>query len=147
MLNDILVQCQKVSLGISHVDIQNCSCMCMEWLKRRDYMASRCSGPILNCQNHRKLHFSLLIPPRYCCLCSSLLRAFQIASSAPLFPISSLVRSWDVTCFVSKAFIRRKKPRKKKSACIHIPHCHCHCHSQPKEKTIHSSILYPYSRK
>ena len=43
--------CQKGSLNISRVGIQDYSFMCMKWSKKQVYIRSRCLGPISSCQN------------------------------------------------------------------------------------------------
>ena len=42
--------CQKAFLNISRVGIQDCSLMCMKWLKRQVYIRNPCFRPISSCQ-------------------------------------------------------------------------------------------------
>ena len=44
------VPCQKASLNISRVGIQDCSFMCMKWLKRQVYIRNLCLKTISSCQ-------------------------------------------------------------------------------------------------
>lgn len=95
-------------------------------------MASRCSGPILNCPNHRKLRLRCLFP-------DTVDLYFQIhPRPSPHLSIhffnNIAFLSWDVVLY-NITFLQKKEP-----ACIHISRSHCHW--QPKNYPS----IYSYSR-
>ena len=94
-------------------------------------MASRCSGPILNCPNPRKLHLRCLFPNTvaFSLHFPSSALSFPSISSKISLPCPGMSRTLSLLEEVllsqtSLTFIEKKKPAR-----IHISHSHCH--SQP----------------
>ena len=123
-----------VFLDILHVDIQDCSCMCMEWLKIRGYMASRCSKPILNCLNHNKNWIlsssSVLLPSIH--LSSKIRLGCHVLCCPYLETSSPISLTSPSSSDKMKTPIPPQPTKKKKSTCIYI-----------SQLSIHIYILIP----
>ena len=120
-------------MGISHVDIQDCSCMCMEWLKIRDYIASRCLGRILNYRNHENTFLVL---------------AFNASTLGPLLSVLPSLSLQKYRFFVL-GFLTLKLPHEyydhPKKNILHTFASH-YSHCQPTNQN-HSSYPYPRTTK